>query len=57
MARVEIKPSSVATPCVCNSGHTAKHKIVVKGMYTTPQAEMCLCDECFEELKEKITHS
>lgn len=53
MARIEIKPNTNSEQCACK-GHGAKHKILVKGMYASPQAEILLCDECFKELKEKI---
>ncbi len=53
MGRVEIKRAVVVNSCVCK-GHQAKHNILVKGMYATPQAEIPLCVRCFKELKEKI---
>lgn len=54
MTRVEIKPNRTSEQCACR-GHNAKHRILVKGIYATPQAEMLLCNECFKELQEKVT--
>jgi hypothetical protein len=56
MTRIEIKKPTMITQCACK-GHNAKHQIVIKGIYATPQAEIFLCDECFKELKKKITLS
>jgi len=53
MTRIEIKPNTTSEQCACK-GHNAKYKILVKGIYTSPQAEILLCDKCFKELKEKI---
>ena len=53
MSRIEIKRNSNSEQCACN-GHSAKHRILVKGMYAIPQAEIRLCDECFKELRQKI---
>ncbi len=53
MSRVEIKPNRTSEQCACK-GHNARHKIMIKGIYSTPQEELLLCDRCFNELKEKI---
>lgn len=54
MERIEIKPNRTSKQCACK-GHQAKYKILVKGIYAFPQAELCLCEACFKELKEKIS--
>ncbi len=54
MTRVEIKRNNISEPCAC-TGHSAKHRILVKGTYSTPKVEIPLCDECFKELRQKIS--
>jgi len=56
MGRIDIKPNRTSEQCVCG-GHNAKHKLMVKGIHSSPQSEILLCNPCFEELKEKINNS
>ncbi len=53
MSRVEIKCNSISEQCVCR-GHSAKYNILIKGIYSSPQAEIPLCDFCFKELKKVL---
>lgn len=53
MGRIDVKRNLTSEQCACK-GHSAKHKIMVKGINASPQSEMLLCTPCFEELKEKM---
>jgi hypothetical protein len=53
MTKVEVKPNTVTTPCVCG-GRNARHRIVITGTVTNNKVEIPLCDDCFKKLKETI---
>ncbi len=50
---IEIKSITITTQCLCDR-YNARHRIIIKGN-TSNSKEIPLCDDCFEELKKKLT--